>query len=64
MVETKLKGPSMAERIAARLRNSGEHAGQPGHEVVQKGTSPNRTFTNIHPGGGHVVPPKNEGNGR
>jgi hypothetical protein len=45
MVETKLNGPPMAERIAARLRNSG---GDGADAVVQKGTGPTRTITNIH----------------
>jgi hypothetical protein len=45
MVETKLSGPSMEQRIAARLRNSG---GDGADVVVQKGEGPTRTITNIH----------------
>ena len=43
---------SMAERVSRRLRNSGDvkHA----DVTVQKGFSPNRTFTNIHHSGNHV----------
>ena len=45
---------SMAERVAKRLRNSGDvkHA----DVTVQKGSSPNRTFTNIHNSGNHAAP--------
>jgi hypothetical protein len=45
---------SMAERVAKRLRNSGDvkHA----DVTVQKGSSPTRTFTNIHYSPGHVKP--------
>jgi hypothetical protein len=35
-------------RIAHRLRNSG---GEEADHVVQKGSGPTRTFTNIHHGG-------------
>ena len=46
MVETKLTGPSMAERITARLRNSGEGA-RPS-VTVTKGEGPLRTHHNLH----------------
>jgi hypothetical protein len=36
---------SMAERIEKRLRNSG---GEEADHIVQKGSGPTRTFTNIH----------------
>jgi len=44
--EVKLTGPSMEQRIANRLKNSGDakHA----DVVVQKGDSPERAITNIH----------------
>jgi hypothetical protein len=45
MVETKLTGPSMEERIANRLKNSGE--GLHADHVVRKGDGPTRTFHNI-----------------
>jgi hypothetical protein len=45
------------ERIAKRLRNSGEGA-NPNH-VVQKGEGPVRTFHNIH-NAGHPVARKDE----
>jgi hypothetical protein len=34
------------QRIANRLKNSGDT--QDADHVVQKGSSPNRTFTNVH----------------
>jgi hypothetical protein len=46
MVETKLTGPSMEERIANKLKNSGEGANP--DVSVQKGEGPLRTHTNIH----------------
>jgi hypothetical protein len=45
MVETRLTGPGMGQRIADRLRNSGDPSAD---TVVQKGTGPLRTFHNIH----------------
>jgi hypothetical protein len=42
----KLTGPSMEERIANRLKNSGD--GAKPDVSVKKGDSPSRTFTNIH----------------
>jgi hypothetical protein len=45
MPEIKLTGPSMEQRIANRLRNSG---GGDADVVVQKGTGPTRTITNVH----------------
>jgi hypothetical protein len=56
MVETKLTGPSMEERIAKRLLNSGEGA-KPA-TCVQTGTSPQRVFHNIH-----ATPNKQTGSG-
>jgi hypothetical protein len=56
MGETKLdpKHPgNMAERITKAMRNSGEGAGNPGHQVVTKGTGPTRTHTNLHHTAGH-----------
>ncbi len=53
MVEVKYKGPgSEAERINARLRNSGDGAGNPA-TVVKHGTGPSRTITNVHHNAGH-----------
>ena len=49
-------GNTAAERIASRLRNSGDtkHAD---HSVVH-GTGPTRAYTNIHSAGGQTcVPP-------
>jgi hypothetical protein len=46
MVETKLSGPSMAERISARLKNSG--AGANPSVTVTKGEGPLRTHHNLH----------------
>jgi hypothetical protein len=43
-----------AERVNARLRNSGAGAGNPGHTVVKNGEGPTRSFTNIHHGAGHT----------
>jgi hypothetical protein len=51
MVETKLTGPSMEQRIANRLKNSGSPEAD--HHVVH-GTGPTRTHTNIH-STGHVL---------
>jgi hypothetical protein len=44
--DIKLTGPSMEERIANRLKNSGE--GATPDVSVQKGEGPLRTHTNIH----------------
>jgi hypothetical protein len=46
-------GGTPEARIANRLRNSG---GNDADHIVQKGTSPNRTFTNVWHSG-HVVQP-------
>jgi hypothetical protein len=51
----------MEERINKRLRNSG---GEEADHIVQKGSGPTRTFTNIHnPGSArqHGGPNKGEG---
>jgi hypothetical protein len=47
------KGP-MAQRIADRLKNSGEGAGP--DVTVTKGSGPTRTHTNIHHGAGQRGP--------
>jgi hypothetical protein len=49
MVELRIPGKSMEQRIADRLKNSGDTANA--DHVVQKGEGPTRTFTNIHHGG-------------
>ena len=46
MVETKLTGKSMEQRVADRLKNSGDTKNAD-HSVVH-GTGPTRTHTNIH----------------
>jgi hypothetical protein len=46
MVEVKHSGKSMDQRIADRLKNSGD--AQHADHVVKKGESPERTITNIH----------------
>src|SRR5262249_11777847 len=46
MVELRLKGKSMDQRVADRLKNSGDTA-HADHSVVH-GTGPTRTHTNIH----------------
>jgi hypothetical protein len=54
-------GATPEARIANRLRNSG---GEEADHVVQKGSGPTRTFTNIHnPGSArqHGGPNKGEG---
>ena len=38
-------GGTPESRIASRLRNSG---GEEADHIVQKGTGPTRTFTNVH----------------
>jgi hypothetical protein len=46
MVEVKLTGKSMEQRIADRLKNSGDTANA--DVVAQMGDGPTRCFTNIH----------------
>ena len=46
MTEVKLTGPSMEQRIANRLKNSGDTAHADHHAV--HGTGPTRTHTQIH----------------
>jgi hypothetical protein len=46
MVETKLTGKSMEQRIADSLKNSGDVAHADHHAA--HGTGPERTHTNIH----------------
>jgi hypothetical protein len=46
MVEVKHSGKSMAQRIADRLKNSGDAAHADHHAV--HGTGPERAHTNIH----------------
>jgi hypothetical protein len=48
MVETKLSGPSMAERIANRMRNSGQGSGTNPSQTVSKGEGPTRVHHNLH----------------
>jgi len=45
---------SMSQRVADRLKNSGEGANPDEHTV--HGTSPNRTHTNIHHAGHYTQP--------
>jgi hypothetical protein len=45
---------SMAERVNKRLRNSGEGAHP--DVTVTRGSSPNRTITNIHHGASQSAP--------
>jgi hypothetical protein len=45
---------SMAERVNKRLRNSGEGANP--DVTVTRGSSPNRTMTNIHHGATQSAP--------
>jgi predicted DNA-binding protein YlxM (UPF0122 family) len=45
-MDVRYKGPTEAERIAARLRNSGDH--RHADTVDQRGSSPLRHFTNVH----------------
>ena len=45
-------GPTPEARIANRLRNSGEGIGA--DHVIQKGSGPTRTITNIHHSAGQV----------
>ena len=49
MVENRLSGKSMEQRITDRLKNSGD--AKNADVVVQKGEGPTRAFTNIHHGG-------------
>ena len=54
-------GATPEARIANRLRNSG---GEEADHVVQKGSGPTRTFTNIHnPGSARRHGSPNEGEG-
>ena len=46
MVELRIKGKSMDQRVADRLRNSGDTAHADHHNV--HGTGPTRAHTNIH----------------
>jgi hypothetical protein len=66
MVEVKLTGKSMEQRIADRLKNSGD--AQHADVVVQKGDGPTRCFTNIHntrdTDGGTTNPGEGDVNGR
>ena len=54
-------GGTPEPRIASRLRNSG---GEEADHIVQKGSGPTRTFTNIHhPGSARQHGPGNPGEG-
>jgi hypothetical protein len=44
----KLSGPSMVERIANRLKNSGQGMGTNPDQTASHGTGPTRTHTNLH----------------
>jgi hypothetical protein len=55
-VEVRHSGKSMEQRIADRLKNSGDPRAD--HHAVQ-GTGPTRTHTNIHHAG-HVVQPNTQ----
>jgi hypothetical protein len=46
MVETKLTGPSMQERLNRRMRNSGDGTMPDTH--AQHGTGPTRVHHNVH----------------
>jgi hypothetical protein len=54
IITSKGQPSSMAERIAKRLRNSGDvkHA----DVSTSHGTGPTRTYTQIHHSGNHVAP--------
>jgi hypothetical protein len=66
MVETKYNtghhaGATPEARIANRLKNSG---GEEADHIVQKGSGPTRTFTNIHnPGSARQHGSDNKGEG-
>jgi hypothetical protein len=47
-------GATPEARISNRLRNSGD--AKNADSVVQKGTGPTRTFTNVHESGNHLKP--------
>jgi hypothetical protein len=64
MPEVKLSGPSMEERINNRLRNSGVGRGTQPDKTIQRGDSPNRTFSNLHHSSGVSTPPNNRGRER
>jgi hypothetical protein len=55
MPEIKLNGPTMEQRIANRLRNSGDGT-NPNVRAVH-GTGPTRTHTNIHHAAKQNAPP-------
>jgi hypothetical protein len=55
--EVKLTGPSMEQRIADRLRNSGVGGGTQPDKTVQTGNSARRTFHNLHNSANHSTPP-------
>ena len=62
MVEVKHSGKSMEQRVADRLKNSGDTANAD-HSVVH-GTGPTRTHTNVHLSGSakqHGKPNEGEG---
>jgi hypothetical protein len=61
MVEVKLTGKSMEQRIADRLKNSGD--AQHADVVVQKGDGPTRCYTNIHNTRDTDYGPPNKGEG-
>ncbi len=56
MADIKLNGPSMEQRIANRLRSSGEGSGA--DITTRHGDGPTRTVTHIHHSARHVAPSK------
>jgi hypothetical protein len=52
--EIRIKGPSMQERIANRLKNSGE--GAMPDQTASHGSGPTRTHTNLHHSARHLTP--------
>jgi hypothetical protein len=61
MPEVKHSGKSMEQRVADRLKNSGDTANAQ-HSVVH-GTGPTRTYTNIHHSRVHEHGAPNKGEG-
>lgn len=62
MAETKLTGKSMEQRIADRLKNSGEGANP--DQCAVHGTGPTRTITKIHHSPGSKARGGSEGDKR
>jgi hypothetical protein len=64
MPQVKLTGPSMEDRIDARLQNSGIGRGTMPDKSITKGSGPTRTHTNLHHSSGVSTPPNNRGRAR